>query len=276
MGRKHEQAQLICQLGMLCGPLLKIAENKESYERDERSRTVARFFDEIGKFQTSFHHFTISESGHKYYPQEIQATKAIGHVRNTAVNDPDDEDAFFSAVQKFKPDVLNIILSIPVTTESTIHQAQTPFSTYCFVNDLCSTAKKEIVWLDRYFDFKVFHRFFTEVNPNVLITLVTYPKSKLTSARDNDRYTSFMDMSRLFAQERGTKGYRLLVHKKFHDRLLRCDNAMFALGGSIKDLEQGITFTITKLDVTPENKMECDYPVQHGEEIYGTNHSTHS
>lgn len=135
--------------------------------------------------------------------------------------------------------------------------------------------KRDIVWLDRYFDFKVFHRFFAEVNPNVLITLVTYPESKLTSARDKDRYTSFMDMSRLFAQERGTKGYRLLVHEKFHDRLLRCDNAMFALGGSIKDLDQGITFTITKLDVTPENKKECDYPVQHGEEIYGTNHSTH-
>lgn len=275
MGRKHEQAQLIFQLGMLCGPLLKIAENKEVYERDERVRAVARFFNEIDKFQKSFAHFASSESGHKYFPQQVQLTRAIGNVQNPAIRDPDNEDAFFIAVQKFQPEVLKIILSIPVTTESTIHQAQTPFSTYCFVKDLCSTAKNEIVWLDRYFDFKVFYRFFTEVNPNVLITLVTYPESKFTSARDKGRYTSFMDMSRLFAQERGTKGYRLLVHEKFHDRLLRCDNAIFALGGSIKDLDQEIAFTITKLDVTPENKKECDYPVQHGEEIYGTNHGTH-
>ncbi len=275
MGRKHEQAQLISELGMLCGPLLKIAENKEVYEKDERVRAVARFFDEKDKFMRSFSLFASSESGHKYFPQEVQLTIATNKVQTLAIKSPDDEDAFFIALQKFHPEVLNIILSIPVTTESTIHQAQTPFSTYCFVKDLCSTAKKEIVWLDRYFDFKVFHRFFAEVNPNVLITLVTYPETKLTSARDKDRYTTFMDISRLFAQERGTKGYRLLVHEKFHDRLLRCDNAMFALGGSIKDLDQGITFTITKLDVTSENKKECDYPVQNGEEIYGTNHSIH-
>ena len=142
MGRKHEQAQLILQLGMLCGPLLKITENKEGYERSERVRAAARFFNEKDKFRESFSCFASSESGHRYFPQEVQLTRAISDVQNIAIVQPDDEDAFFIAVQNFQPKVLNIILSIPVTTESTIHQAQTPFSTYCFVNDLCSTAKK--------------------------------------------------------------------------------------------------------------------------------------
>ena len=44
--------------------------------------------------------------------------------------------------------------------------------------------------------------------------------------------------------------YRVVTDEHFHDRWLQCDNNLFALGGSIKDIGNGTTFTITRIDTT--------------------------
>jgi catechol 2,3-dioxygenase-like lactoylglutathione lyase family enzyme len=86
------------------------------------------------------------------------------------------------------------------------------------VKDLCSTVKDKIVWLDRYFDQTVFHRFFTDTLTTAQITLVTLPASAARSNSDRQRVTEFRDVSRLFAAERGPTGYRLIENPDFHDR----------------------------------------------------------
>ncbi len=275
MERKREQAELIFKLGLLLGPLLKIADKKNNYDREELVLAVARFFNERPKLDEAVGHFAKSEPGHNFFPQNTRIMRLLNQIQNAATDNPDDEEALFSVIREVKPQVLSTILSIPVTSESTIHQAQTPFSTYCLVKNLCLTSSEQIVWFDRYFDHKVFYRFLDDVNLNVLITLVTYPEHKLISKRDKDQHAKFIDISQLFAKERGPKGYRLLVNERFHDRWLRCDKEMFMLGGSIKDIGQEITFTISKLDTTPENEKKFDEPIQQGTELFGSNQSTH-
>lgn len=78
-----------------------------------------------------------------------------------------------------------------------------------------------------------------------------------------------MDISRLFAQEWGVAGYRLVVSSQFHDRWLQCDNKLFTLAGSIKDLNT--PFTISRLDSTPENQKSFDDAVMNGTELFGPN-----
>jgi hypothetical protein len=223
--------------GLFFGPLLKLAENPESYDSEERSRLIARFCAEEDAF---VHHqvmrFAEGEPGHNYAVERQRIYSLIQRIKHPLMNGQSVSPAWFESVKSSASEILEIITSIPIPIDSTIHEARTPFSTYCFVRDLCSTAKSGIVWMDRYFDHTIFHRYFTDMLPTVQVTLVTWPESKVQGAKDRERYGRFMDVSRLFASERGPDGYRLLTHDDFHDRWLRCDDKLFTLGGSIKDL----------------------------------------
>ncbi len=84
-----------------------------------------------------------------------------------------------------------------------------------------------------------------------------------------------MGVSKLFAQERGPQGYQLVTDEHFHDRWLRCDDKLFSLGGSIKDLGNESTFTISKLDSTSDNIRQVEEPMRRGQEVFGPNNPNH-
>ena len=167
------------------------------------------------------------------------------------------------------------ILSIPVPVESDIHEAMTPFSTYRLIHDVCATARQQVVWIDRFFDRTVFHRFLADVPTTAMVTLVTWPDSKCRGAGDNRRYVEFMDISRLFATERGSGQYRLVTNEEIHSRLLRVDNTLLHLGDSSKELGKGLTFTISKLDATESNRNEFDKLATDGTELFGPTNPNH-
>ena len=216
--------------------------------------------------------FAQNERGHIYGVQSSAATSELsqigGHIASSNWLAWLASDGFGARNR-----IISHILSIPVPVESAIHEAHSPFSTYCFVKDLCSTVKTQIVWLDRYFDQTVFHRFLTDTPANVAITLVTLPAANLKGKADQQRHNEFMDISRLFAQQRGQSAYRLIENQDFHDRWLRCDDRLFALGGSIKQLDQ--PFTITKIDFAPGNVKHFDDAVNNGVELFGPSHPNH-
>ena len=182
---------------------------------------------------------------------------------------------FFESISRFHNALMEATSTIPIPVDSAIHEAQTPFSTYCLVKDLCSTSINKLVWMDRYFDQTLFGRYFVDTPKSTLITLVTYPEVKCSKPRDKQRYVEFMGISKLFALERGTSGYRLVTDESFHDRWLRCDNKFFTLGGSIKELGNDSKFTISRLDSTPENEAHFDEVVARATEVFGPTQPTH-
>jgi hypothetical protein len=129
--------------------------------------------------------------------------------------------------------------------------------------------------MDRYFDATLFGRYFADVPKSAIITLVTFPFAMCRGPRDEQRYKDFMSVSKLFAQERGSAGYRLLTDDQFHDRWLECDDKMFTLGGSIKEIGNDTTFTISKLDGTSDNQRHFDDTIARGTEVFGTSQATH-
>lgn len=275
MSRKREQADIIYKLGQLFGPVLKAVENPSGYDQDEKARIVARYLADMPGFLNRVHDFTRSEKGHDYMAHWNQIHNSVYDLHGLVINHPIDSQHFRNALIERSNKARDVILSIPVPLDSTIYEARTPFSTYCLVKDICSTAKAEIIWLDRYFDQGIFHRYFADVPSNVLVTLITWPQSECKGARDTQRYQEFMDVSKLFAQERGPAGYRLVTNQDFHDRWLCCDDKLFTLGGSIKDIAKDSTFTLSRLDSTPENRKHFDDAVANGVEVFGKRHPIH-
>jgi len=269
--RKHEQADLLFKLGAFLGPMLDMAENPTLYDADERIRIVARLSAEHPGMVVAAERFCRGEPGHFYQFHYNLFCGQVYALVNSQRFEGSPEQC--ETIKKTIAKVQDILMSIPVPIDSIICEAQTPFSTYCLIRDLCSTAKTQIVWLDRYFDQTVFYRYFYDVLPAVNVTLVTLPDTSSKSASDKNRHSDFMNMSRLFAQERGPSGYRLITNTDFHDRWLRCDDKLFTLGGSIKDLSK--PFTIARLDSTTENAKHFDDAISNGVEVFGPNQAAH-
>jgi hypothetical protein len=273
MNRKRQRAEIIFKAGQLFGPLLKLVEYPESYDQDERTRIVARYLAETQKFTQSSMDFTRGEPGHFYQSQYFRVTHLMSQITEVAA--AADFDHMVEKIRPMTATVLDIINSIPVPIESAIHEANTPFSTYCLAKDLCSTARSRVDWMDRYFDSTLFGRYLIDVPDTTVITLITWPESRCSGARDRQRYADFMSVSRLYALERGPDKYRLLTAENFHDRRLRCDDKMFALGDSIKDLGKNSTFMISKLDGTDENQRHFDDAIDQATEVFGPSNTTH-
>ncbi len=269
--RKHQQAEIIFKIGRFFGPLLSLAENPSNYDLDEQRRIAARFFAERDALIQEVQRFSTDEPGHSYFAQSYRVRNALFTLGAAITSAP--EGHWLSQVKASYDTALSAILEIPIPIDSSIHDAQTPFSTYCFLLDLCSTVTREIVWLDRYFDQTVFHRFFVDTPKTALITLVTLPDTNLSSRTDQRRFTEFLDISRIFAKERGESGYRLIENASFHDRWLRCDDRLFALGGSVKDLDQ--IFTISRIDSNSDNLRQFDEAVKNGVEAFGPKRLNH-
>jgi hypothetical protein len=274
MNRKRQQSELMFSLGQFFGPVLRVAEHPNDFDADEKARILARFFHDHDAFnQLLIKYCHSGESGHKYAIQFAQAQHQISLIHQYSTYNNISEPELLKLVVEVAQKVTDTIISIPVPVDSAIYEAQTPFSTYCFVKDICSTAHATIVWLDRYFDQTIFHRFLVDTPRSAQITLVTLPPASGMGKADAKRIADFMDISRLFAQERGTAGYRLVANSQFHDRWLQCDNKLFTLGGSIKDLDK--PFTISRLDSNPDNQKHFDGAVVDGTELFGPSQPNH-
>ncbi len=164
MNRKEEQSNLIFKLGLVLGPLVKIAESPEKFDSETIKKTAALFFSEVGKIESEFRNFTRPEENH-FYSIENDKLHTLFHGLKSAV-----KDHFYTPgsiikgmLEGYKKNILDVLLSIPVMVNSEILTAYTPFSTYCIIKDLCQTVKKKLIWIDRYFDDSLYYRYLRNV-----------------------------------------------------------------------------------------------------------------
>lgn len=275
MDRKREQAELLVMLGQLFGPMLSYAENPIAFGDADRARLFARFFSDRPRFQRAFVAFTQSEPGHFYLIEQEKGMTEIGNLERYLQPHLGDSAALARVIREKYQAVFDVIYSIPMMSESTILEAHTPFSAYCFIRDRCTTTRQRLRWIDRYMDPSLFYRFLRDVSSDVVVSLVTLPSSQMLSAKDKARYTAFIDVSRLFASERGQQSYQLVVNTEIHDRWLCCDDELYALGGSAKDAGQVTDFTVSRIDPNPENFRKLDDLVSSGLELFGPSQPTH-
>jgi hypothetical protein len=266
MNRKQEQAELMFKLGMLLGPLKEVAENPQA-TFDQLRQARAKYANDKNEFTSSVGSFSKSESGH-YYEAEF------GHIQqkvaqfHSMLSNLESVAPLAEQLKAFADVIRDELLSIPTPLDDAILPTRTPFSCYCLINDLCRTVNKRFVLVDGYFGdgFGVFYRYVRNVPQNVDITLVTWPENKYRQPTD---WKALMDVSRLFAAERGLSNYRLVTSPTIHDRWLWCDEQVYILGGSLKDAGLKAKFSITKMESTSANTQSIEELINTGTELFG-------
>lgn len=88
-------------------------------------------------------------------------------------------------------------------------------------------------------------------------------------------FRDFLDVSKLFANERGSSGYCLMYHSDLHDRYLKCDETVYHLGGSMKDAGRKSNYTISEISITPDAETEVLKLINESSEQFGLNSSNH-
>lgn len=273
--RLQEKNGFFIRLGALFGPLQHLAENPDLYDEQEKVETIARYFSDYQSLLMEFGQFCDNQSGHTYLLQKSNFQQAVEGVARDLREQHSTLPEFLNTRLAQAQDAIN---AIPIPRDSTIFEAGTPFSTYCMLKDLCEAdTAKELIWVDAYLDMNVFHRFLRGVTPNATITLVTSEPRSNAGTRDRTRWNEFLDISRLFALERGNVNYQLVVHQSLlHDRWLLLDKKrLYSFGGSAKDAGSKQYFTVARMDAAT-NLQTIQAHVSSGTEFFGPNTPQHA
>jgi hypothetical protein len=275
MERLQQKNNLNFKLGMLFGPLQRLIEKPDEYDEQERSQIIARYNLERETLLDEFREFCNTQPGHDYEVEYLKFYIALIGLTDDILYE---RDELPDIIPRRLSEALAAIDAIPIPRNSAILEAGTPFTTYCRLRDLCEAeATRELIWIDAYLDSNVFHRFLRNVRPQVSVTLVTAEPKKNGGNRDQRRWTEFLDISRLYAQERGHAYYRLVVHQGLlHDRWLLLDGKkLYSFGGSAKDAGNKQCFTISQIDSSAENLQIIQTHVDNGTEYFGPSTPQH-
>jgi hypothetical protein len=273
MDRLQEKYELFLKLGALFGPLQSLIDHPEQYNEQEKAQAIARYCNEYPKLKSAFSTFCNGESGHAYDIQDGRFNTAINDIVTGLWSDKELKDLVPIAISKAQ----SAIDAVPVPSTSVILEAGSPFTAYCRLRELCEIdATDSLVWLDPYFDESLFHRYLLNIRPQAIVTLVTCEPNAHASNRDKRRWTEFLDISRLYAQERGNTAYRLILQPSLHDRwIVFDDKRIYSLGGSAKDAGSRDYFTITSIESNSANIQIVQNQVTSGTEIFGPTNQTH-
>ena len=273
MDRLTEKLDLLVKLGRLFGPLQQLCDSPDTYDEQERAETIARYLSEHQLLIREFLDFSTGQPGHNYEIEYRKIHSALFGVRNRI----ESGDDLKQVVAEHLSEARDAINAVPVPRTSIILDAGTPFTAYCKLRSLCEAdASKSVTWFDPFFGPDVFHRFLQFVAKDANIVVVTEKPGEHAGRRNVDRWNSFLDVSRLFADERGPDRYRLLVAGSVHDRWLILDGKrVYSLGGSAKDAAFRDLYTIANVESSPENMQKIDNAISVAEEWFGPSTPTH-
>ena len=261
----------MAKLGALFGPLFKLVDAPEQYNPQERAETIARYFAEYPKLQTEFGTFSTGQPGHDYAIESHRFRTALKSIKVSLILGQSLE----AVVREQFALAQAAIDAVPVPATSVILEAGSPFTAYCRLRELCEAdATTSLMWLDPFMSASIFHRYIAGVRSTVSVTLVTSEPGP--GGRDRTRWPEFLDVSRLYASERGSTLYTLIVQPKLHDRwAVFDDKRIYALGGSAKDAGQRDYFTLTGVEATPTNLQRIKDHISTGTEFFGATSPTH-
>ena len=271
MERKKQQVELIYKLGLLLSPLQDIVDHPDKHTHESRAYVAARYFADSERFTQEINSFMIGESGHRFEREWVATRRRLLGINRDVREHLDDPQTLSVYLEDKRNAIINNILAVPISIDASILEAHSPFSTYCVVKDLCQAVTQRLTWVDGYIDATLFYRYLRDVGNNVQVTLLTFPQTK----RKQLDFVQLLDVSRLYAVERGPNNYRLITNEAIHDRWLCCDEQLYILGGSVKDASFRGSFTLTKLDPTVENYQRIDQLMQTGTEVFGITHPKH-
>jgi hypothetical protein len=269
MDRRQQQAELLYQLGQLLAPLQEVIDYPNQHTPQTRAKATAKFSTDYRALIEQLRVFARDDAGNMYQVEFTRARQAINQLQQGIGTARDDNVLLASIVALAKQTVQSAILAMPVDPHGAVLEASSPFQAYCKLKSYFETTARTLIWADPYMGDGLFHRYLNGLGATVSVTLIT------TERPTKQDYRDFLDISKLYAQERGTANYRLMVESTNHDRWLRCDDQLYHLGGSAKDAGQRSPFTITKIEATPANFKSLDDLLAASRELFGPANPIH-
>lgn len=270
MDRKQQQAELLVALGELLRPLQDVADFPGNHNTQARAKACAKFIFDADVFIGLLHKFSHSQPGHRYDMETNKVIHARNRLRNELAEHRDNDAKLRASLADCRNVMLTAILDIPSESDSEVLEARSPFQAYCKMKAFFETTATRIIWADQYMGAGLFHRYLNVLPDSVEVVLVTKDRG------NHPEYQSFLDVSRLYATERGATKYRLVVESTSHDRWLRSDDQLYHLGGSAKDAGKRSPFTISKMAPTPANFQQLDGLIAGGIELFGPSTPNHA
>jgi hypothetical protein len=272
MDRLSEKHDFLIKLGMLFGPLKRLVESPEACDPQARAEAIAQYTFEYALLRHEFHKFSKGQPGHNYSIEWKNFNGALERVLLRLER----EDLRLVVVEEIE-NARRAIESIPVPKMSVILAAGSPFTAHCKIRSLCeAAAARSIIWFDPYFDSTIFHRYLQFVRTGFKVTLVASEPAANAGKRNHDRWRDFVDISRLFAKDRGPNQYQLLVAASLHERWLVLDEReIYQLGGSGKDAASKDFFTIGNVDASAGNRQKIEDAIGAAAEWFGPSTPNH-
>jgi hypothetical protein len=263
--RITKKEELLYKLGRLFGPLEQFVARGDDANNEERSRVLARYTAEHQTLIEEFRDFSRGEPGHDYRAEFEKFYYALYLFPRHATQTPEKLSEFINEALSLAKDAIR---GIPVYPESQILETRTPFSTYCKLKAIANLTASTLIFVDRYLHQSIFFRYLSDLQPSTVVTLVG-PKRIMTD--------SFLDISRLFALERGPEKYRLMSvpSQNIHDRWVQFDSELLQLGNSTARAAMINDFTIARLDPSAENFNILRVIVNSAIEQFGPTNITH-
>lgn len=266
--QRQSQSELLYLLGQLLGPLESLS--SDTVDPLRRRLALAQYAADVQVFVERLRLFT-HPAGHAYTAEYRTGLRELMGLSKQGATFASNSGLYRETVTRTATVVREVICSVPATAESAILRANSPFSAYCFIRDLCETTFQHLVWVDRHLSSAVFYRYLRHVPPSTATVLVTWPESKYAKAT----WSELLDASRLFALERGPSKYTLLTKLDFHDRWFKSDASLYLLGGSGKDAGQSSDFSVSAMEASSETTARFAAATTGAAELFGAGNLSH-
>ena len=266
--RKEQQAELLIKFGKLIAPMEELVNYPDQQNAQTRAKASAMFANDRENFQCLLNDFTRGEPGHNYTVENSQISGRLNRFTNQMLSFRDDTEKLSNELLDLRNTLVRSILAIPCELDSEVLEAGSPFSAFVKIRSICETASQHLVFVDPYMGQGTVRRYFHCISEQVALTVIT-------KRRSGDEFRDFLDVSKLFADERGQSRYCLMYHPDLHDRYLKCDETVYHLGGSLKDAGKKSGYTVSKIRMASDGVAEVLELLGESTEQFGPNESNH-
>jgi hypothetical protein len=171
------------------------------------------------------------------------------------------------------------IRAMPCEDIGVIVPAETPYTAYLLLRRKIRAAVRRVELLDPWLDSPTFDRYLPDIPTGIDIVVVTSADimdftNRKSSKRGEARRDRIVAVSDLLAGQYPSN-YRFLVSGNIHDRHMRIDDAVYHLGGSLKDAATVDPYTISTMEENPGTAAVLDSMITAAIEWYGPNVKPH-
>ena len=266
--RKEKQAALLIQFGELVAPMKELVNYPDQQTPQTQAKASAKFIHDCDSFKHLLNDFTRGEPGHDYRVENSQVSVHLIRFTNHMVSFRDDTEKLRDELTKLRETVVASILSIPCELDSEVLEAGSPFSAFMKIRSICETANRELIFVDPYMGQGTVRRYFHGIREQVTVRVIT-------KRRGGDEFHDFLDVSKLYSDERGQSKYCLMYHPDLHDRYLKCDDTVYHLGGSLKDAGRKSGYTVSKIRVASDGAEQVLKLLGESTEQFGPSEPSH-